>query len=58
MHTIFFGMSKVLTSEDRECATPDGFHAALAIFDALCARFVRVDLYGPDGALLRYYDNI
>lgn len=45
------------TGDSRMAQCPD-FFSALAVYDALCAKFVCVRLYGADGAILRIYDNV
>jgi hypothetical protein len=58
MYNIFFGMSQTLTADARECQVPGGFFPACAVFDALCAKFLRVDMYDEAGKLVRSYNNI
>lgn len=53
--TIFFGNTKVLTSDDRECTAPG--MAAFSVWDALCTKFLRVDMYDSAARLVRKYDN-
>ena len=58
MHTIFFGNTVELTAADRECQVPGGFWPAMAVYDALCLRFLRVIVYDADGNIVRSYNNI
>lgn len=52
---VWFDMVPV-TSESRMVLAPD-FHTALAVYDALCARFCCVVLFDDNGERLRNYDN-
>lgn len=57
-YIIFFGNSKVLDGNDRQCKCFSEFDA-LCVFDALCRQFLRVDCYVEStGKILRSYDNI
>ena len=45
-----------ITSDSRMCQVPD-FHAALAVWDAMCAKFLVVTLFADNGDQIRHYDN-
>ena len=58
MYYIFFGNAAITDATTaRECQSSDYF-AALAVFDALCHKFLVVELYGEDGQKLRAHNNI
>ena len=58
MYSIFFSNAAITdTTTACQCQSSDYFDA-LAVFDALCNKFLVVELYGADGQKLLAYDNI
>lgn len=58
MHTIFFSNAPIVNAVDAgECQCVD-FYDALVVYNALCRRFLAVELYDADGNKLRAYNNL
>ena len=58
MYSIFFDNAVIQDATvARQCQATD-YYDALAVFDAMCRRFLVVELYDADGIKLRAYNNI
>lgn len=58
MFSLFFANTKIVdATAARQCQCTD-YYDALAVFDALCAKFLVVELYDAEGKQIRAYNNL
>ena len=58
MFSIFFSDAAIVdATSTRQCQCTD-VHDALAVWDALCCRFLVVELYDAEGKQVRAYNNL
>lgn len=58
MFSIFFSNDAIVDATvARQCQCTD-YYDALAVFDALCLRFLVVELYDADGNKVHAYNNL
>ena len=58
MFSCFFSNAKIVdATSTRQCQCTD-YYDALAVFDALCRRFLVVELYDAEGKQVRAYNNL
>ena len=58
MFSLFFSNAKIVDATAvRQCQCAD-VQDALAVFDALCRRFLVVELYDAEGKQVRTYSNL
>ena len=58
MFSIFFSNTKIVdATATRQCQCAD-YYDALAVFDALCTKFLVVELYDAEGKRVREYNNL
>lgn len=58
MFSLFFSNAAIIdATSTRQCQCTD-YYDALAVFDALCRRFLVVELYDAAGKRVREYNNL
>ena len=58
MYYVYFDNAPIIDATSvKQCSTTEYFDA-LAVFAALCMKFLVVELYDEDGAKLKAYSNI